>query len=135
MRQTEESKGQGLVEFAIVLPLLLLVIFGALDLARIFFSVITVTNATREGARYGIDYPNDPAGMITATQREAQNSGILLNSASIVVTCPYPSAPSADGCPYNTAVRVTATYNFHLVMRWLYSSPIPITRYTEMLVP
>ena len=47
------SKGQELMEFAIVLPLLLLIVFGVLDLGRLFHALITITNAAREGARYG----------------------------------------------------------------------------------
>lgn len=53
------EKGQGLVELAILIPVLVIIIIGALDLGRIFFGVITVTNVSREGARYLTLHPDD----------------------------------------------------------------------------
>lgn len=45
---------QGLVEFAIVLPVLLLLLFGIFEFARIFHAWLTVTNSARYGVRYAI---------------------------------------------------------------------------------
>jgi len=45
--------GQAMVEFALVLPLLLLVMFGIVEFGRLFFSYAMVSAASREGARYG----------------------------------------------------------------------------------
>jgi Flp pilus assembly protein TadG len=47
-------KGQGLVEFALVLPLILLLIMGVVDLGRGIFAFNEVANAAREGGRTGI---------------------------------------------------------------------------------
>lgn len=46
-------KGQGLVEMAIVLPLLLLLLFGLLEFGRVLSAGIIVTHSARDGARYG----------------------------------------------------------------------------------
>jgi hypothetical protein len=48
------GKAQGLVEFAIVLPVLLLLIFGIFEFARIFHAWLTVVNAARFGLRYAV---------------------------------------------------------------------------------
>ena len=48
------TRGQGLVEFALVLPVLLLFIFGIIEFARIFYSWLIVTNAVRTGERYAV---------------------------------------------------------------------------------
>ncbi len=48
--------GQGLVEFAFVVPLLLMVFFGIIELGVIFSVYIGLTNAAREGARAGSTY-------------------------------------------------------------------------------
>jgi Flp pilus assembly protein TadG len=45
--------GQSLVEFAMVLPLLLVVLFAIVDFGRIYQGHVTLTNAVREGARLG----------------------------------------------------------------------------------
>jgi Flp pilus assembly protein TadG len=46
-----EEVGQGLVEFALILPIFLLLIFALVDFGRAFFTWQVVTNAAREGAR------------------------------------------------------------------------------------
>src|SRR3954466_7208865 len=48
------SLGQGLVEFALVAPLLLLVIFGIIDMARIIQAQVTINNSARQGIRFAI---------------------------------------------------------------------------------
>jgi Flp pilus assembly protein TadG len=47
-----KSRGQSLVEFALILPILLLLILGAMDIGRIITTKIAVTNAAREGANF-----------------------------------------------------------------------------------
>lgn len=51
-RGRARGRGQALVEFAIILPLLLLLTVGVLDAARIFTAWIALTNGVREGALY-----------------------------------------------------------------------------------
>src|SRR3954470_5062787 len=45
-----ESRGQALVELAIVTPVMLMLMLAALDLGRVFYAEITIQNAAREGA-------------------------------------------------------------------------------------
>ena len=58
MRQNPvtNEKGAAAVEFAIVLPLLLLLIFGIIEFSAVFYNQAVITNASREGARAGIVY-------------------------------------------------------------------------------
>jgi hypothetical protein len=53
-RNVRCDKGAELIEFALVLPLLLLVLFGILDFGIMFQRYETVTNAAREGARIAV---------------------------------------------------------------------------------
>jgi hypothetical protein len=48
------ERGQTLAEFAMVLPILALLIFGLVDTARLYQSWVTMQHAAREGARYGV---------------------------------------------------------------------------------
>ena len=48
------EEGQGLVEFAIILPMLLLLLLGMIEFGLILYNQHVITNASREGARYGI---------------------------------------------------------------------------------
>jgi hypothetical protein len=52
-RRAERRKGQTLVEFALVLPIFLLMLFGVIDGGRYVFVNSTLSNAAREGARLG----------------------------------------------------------------------------------
>ncbi|HRE28186.1 MAG TPA: pilus assembly protein, partial [Anaerolineales bacterium] len=47
-------KGQGLLEFALITPLLLALIFGIIEFSRIFAAWLAVQNAARYGVRYAI---------------------------------------------------------------------------------
>jgi len=55
--RTANSKGQSLVEFAIMLPVLLLIFGAALDLGRLFYVHVAIENAAKEGALYGASNP------------------------------------------------------------------------------
>jgi hypothetical protein len=57
-RKYNQESGQGLLEFALVLPILLLVLVGLAEFARIFAIYTNLFNAAREGTRY----PWYPAG-------------------------------------------------------------------------
>jgi Flp pilus assembly protein TadG len=48
------ERGQDLVEYALILPFLLLLLFGIVEFALIVFSYNTIVDAARQGARYGV---------------------------------------------------------------------------------
>jgi len=54
MKLFKREDGAALVEFALVISLLFLIIFGIIEFGRIFNAQITVTQAAREGARLGV---------------------------------------------------------------------------------
>jgi Flp pilus assembly protein TadG len=54
IRRIKSESGASLVEFAIVLPLLLLFLFGIIEFGFLLFNKAMLTNAAREGARAGI---------------------------------------------------------------------------------
>lgn len=74
-----KSRGQSLVEFALILPLLLVLIITAIELGRLFYTQIVITNAAREGAYYvatHFDDSNAAGNATAAAQAEAADSGI-----------------------------------------------------------
>jgi len=54
------SRGQALVEFALVLPVLLLMLFGIIDFGRAIYAYNTLANASRAGVRVAIVNQNGP---------------------------------------------------------------------------
>ncbi len=81
-RSKSSEDGQELVEYAFVFPLLFLLLFGVLEVGLIVHSYSTIANGAREGARYGIIHPDDPAGIEAAAR--ALTTG--LDDAAIQVT-------------------------------------------------
>lgn len=115
-RQSRDG-GASLLETALVLPLLLLMLLGVADLGRTFHTYITVLNAAREGARYGMDRPYDTAGIQRVVREEADGSSVDLADAEITVE------QGGSGQPVNVTVRVP----FELVLGNLIGLPdIPI---------
>lgn len=57
LRSLTRDRGQSLVEFALVVPILLLLFAMAVDLGRLFYAYVAVENAAKEGAAYGATNP------------------------------------------------------------------------------
>lgn len=57
----KDENGVVAIEFAIVLPVLLLLLFGIMEFSIILYDKAMITNACREGARAGIIYDYDPS--------------------------------------------------------------------------
>ncbi len=58
------GQGQGMVEFALALPILLLVVFGLLEVGRAVFMYAAVVNASREAVRYATAYGVDASNVL-----------------------------------------------------------------------
>ena len=53
-RLLRDTRGAAAVELAIILPLLIVLVFGIIEFSIIFYNKAMITNASREGARAGI---------------------------------------------------------------------------------
>lgn len=83
------ARGAQLVEFALVLPLLLLVVLGILDFGLLFQRYEAVTNAAREGARVAVLQGYTTADVRTRVQQ-------YLNDAGLNATIPPPAVFGPD---------------------------------------
>jgi hypothetical protein len=111
----ERSRGQSLVEFALLLPVFMLFFATTLDLGRLAAAQLSVANAAKEGAFQASTTPTDfnPSNPCPSTgdsnlvlcrvQLELKGSGISVNPSDIAVTC------SQTGCPTGMGSRVTVT--------------------------
>jgi hypothetical protein len=77
----QKNKGQTLVEWALVLPIMLLIVFVVFDLGRGIYYYSFVYNAAREGARYGAVFPTDTEGIREAAAEKA----IGLDPSSLMI--------------------------------------------------
>ena len=98
--------GQAMVEFALLLPVLVLLVMGVLDIARAWGTQQVVTNAAREGARVGIlpasttatvtaavnIYVNNAGGFVGGCATVSNNVGAAAaagTATTVTVTCPF----------------------------------------------
>ncbi|MGN6681214.1 MAG: TadE/TadG family type IV pilus assembly protein [Streptosporangiaceae bacterium] len=100
MRQVRD-RGAAAIEFALLFPLLMLIVFGTIDFGRALNAQITLTQAAREGAR--LDALGDPN-----VQAQTQAAATGLSSVNVNVTaCPPGAAPTSDA-----VVNVSYQFNF-----------------------
>jgi Flp pilus assembly pilin Flp len=103
------DRGAAAVEFALLLPLLLLIVFGIIDFGRALNTQITLTQAAREGARaLALGQPN--------YQTRAQSAATGLNGITVTE---LPDSQGVTGCPAGSeqkgddaVVQVTYTFRF-----------------------
>jgi Flp pilus assembly protein TadG len=95
------SRGQSLVEFALALPIILLLFMGIFDFGRAIFAYNTVSNAARDGARVAIVDQRTTAGVSNAAQAAAdQATGLGLNPADAnQVRVQYLQPDLSGACP------------------------------------
>jgi Flp pilus assembly protein TadG len=96
------QRGQELAEYALALPIMLLLLMSILDLGRVVYVYSALHNSVREGARYGIVNPGDAGGIETVVRSRAV--GLDPTGLTVLVTQPDPQT-----------IRVRATYLFTAV--------------------
>jgi len=92
------DRGAAAVEFAIVLPLLLLIVFGVIDFGRVLFSQVTLTQAAREGSRLEALSQDD-------MEARTQDAATGLSGVRVVPVGECPEDPDA-------IIRVEYTFDF-----------------------
>ena len=129
IRRGWDERGQSIVEMAIALPLLLLLTMAVVDFGRAYNNYIVVTNASREGARFGSRFPQNLDGIRGAALLEASNSGIPLAAGNVTRT--FPRGSSAAGFP----ISVTVTYSFPTILGGIAGfDTLTLRRTTQMVI-
>jgi Flp pilus assembly protein TadG len=106
MKRSRE-RGAALIEFALILPLLMLVLIGIIEMGRVAYFSIEVANAAHAGAQYGaLGYSNGNTNMRVVANKDGQNSiSSFTTVAQYVCACwnpttgvETPASPSVNGC-------------------------------------
>lgn len=74
----ENENGQSLIELALTMPVLMLFLLGALELAQVCYGAINVSNAAKSASQFGAqdsDHMVDTDGILTAAQNEVSIPG------------------------------------------------------------
>jgi hypothetical protein len=115
-RPCRSEEGAQLVEFALVLPLLLLVVLGIAEFGFIFQRYEVVTNAAREGARLRVLPGYADADVRPRVEAYLSTGGVPVtvspDPANLDVVVESVSIPVGGGGPPISAKRVTVTYTY-----------------------
>jgi Flp pilus assembly protein TadG len=126
------ERGATAVEFAILLPVLLLILFGIIEFGMIMYGREIVTNAAREGARAGIVQgpPKRTEGEITAIANTyLSTTGVNPADVSFTVT--------GEGLANPNTLTVNAAYTYRFLIPYIPTvvgipNPLTITTQTVM---
>ena len=96
-RRSHGSRGAAAVELALVLPLFLVLLFGVVEFGLIMYAKGIITQASREGARYGVVYsltPKTQADIEAQVQNYLQSAGF--SGATVTATLGDPLSVKVD---------------------------------------
>ena len=111
----KQQRSQGLTEFALIAPVLLLLTFGIIDFGRGLYFYITLQQAANEGARVAV-LPNTTATQVETRVRAYMDSGQLQNSTSATVLVDGNQTVSIGGAATAKASLVTVNYPFSFIV-------------------
>jgi Flp pilus assembly protein TadG len=120
-----QRKGQGLIEFALIIPLVFVLAVNAANFGGFLYAWITVASAARSGAQYMVLSSASPGSATPATLAQitslvTNDVTSLLNRSSIVVAICTNATTAANGCttlsdpeaPAYTLATVDVTYTY-----------------------
>jgi Flp pilus assembly protein TadG len=149
-RRRSGARGQSLVEFALVLPVFLVILAGILDFGFMLYSRVTLINATREGARWAVnqtDVTTIPTNA-SSTGLNQQNgaiganlSGLTWADLAISLGCVRAAGGNCDfaagGSPNAIAgdsIIVSTTYTYRSFFASFFGSTIPLGNQVRMVL-
>ena len=136
MNPLKNEKGGSLIEFVLIAWVLFLILFGIIEFGLIMYNQAVITNASREGARYGIvsrapRYSEEQ--IATYVENEYSSRPITFGTRLFVVTPTLPESPIFGD---DLAVEVTWDYNFLLLPNFtgvgVLSNPLTLRARTVM---
>lgn len=105
-RRLKDSRGQSMVEFALVLPILLLLVFGVTEFSRAFMTLNVITAAAREGCRVAV---------VTDPDTDAVMARVNEVCAAARVTPSNVAVAGPDPADVDRRVTVTVETNFQVL--------------------
>ena len=129
-KQRRRERGQSLVETAIVLPVLLLLLAATVDFGRAFDAYIVLTNAAREGARFGSTNPE----MTTEEIHDIVVTDIMGSGTNLTPIIESDIVVTVEGQEEGSeVVKVTVSYPLPLWFGQLIGIPqVTLSKVSEM---
>ena len=117
-RRADGERGAAMVELAIVLPVLLMLVFGIIEMGRLYNAQVTLTHAAREGIR---DY------VIHHDELQAQNTAIIAASSNFNTAPMVIELDPRPDCDAGLPATMTITYPFSMRIPFIGDNIVTIT--------
>lgn len=111
----KDQKGVSAIEFAIVLPVLVVLLFGFIEFSILLYDKAMLTNASREGARAGIVY-SDPNPITDADITAVVDNYCASHLISFGTGSAVNTAISRTVESFGNALTVTVTYRYDFLV-------------------
>jgi Flp pilus assembly protein TadG len=115
-RKLRECDGAAMVEFSIMCTLLIVLVFGIIEFGFLWYQKQVITNASREGARYGVTYATNTTGTRKAPKNLSPSIVTMVNNycTNRIPTGSWTTAVSGTGF---TASDGTDVKGFPLIVQ------------------
>ena len=141
-RRRPGQRGQSLVEFALILPLFLLLLAGMIDFGIGLHHYMVIISATRDGARLGATTcgsTTTPCSGTITSRVDTASSGL---GPTITVTCATAAVPAtattaicdSGAAKEGGSILVTTSYTYRMVWPLAFGSVIPMTSTAKFMV-
>ena len=109
------ERGQALVELAMIAPVLIILMLGAIDFGRVYFAYVAVTNGARNGADYAAAGSEAAADIAAIKAAAVADTNDLLDTSSTNPDVTVVTATDSQGRLY---ADVTVQYTFTTIFDW-----------------
>ncbi len=109
-KKQKREDGQAMVEFALILPIFLLILCGIIDFGWLFYNQLSLNNACREGARYAVVHTDENADTQSIINHIENISTTVFANDGVDITVKY-SSPS-DPTSGDVTVSMQADISF-----------------------
>ena len=115
VKRFRTSRGQSLVELALITPVLLLLLLGATDFGRVYFAHVSVTNAARNGADYAARGNQSAVDADGIREAALWDTNELLGTSETNPAVTSVTGTDSQGTEYS---EVTVSYQFSTLIPW-----------------
>ncbi len=148
-RRRDRGRGQALTEFALVIPIFMLILGGIIDAGFMLYSRMSVINAAREGARAAVTQIDNVMGIPDIVHNAVQSAATGLVPADLTDTSTCVTSDQIQGvgsrvCDFvaggladpksGDAIKVSTTYVYHSLFLQLWGQTITVVSTIQMVI-
>jgi Flp pilus assembly protein TadG len=131
--RSRRRRGQAAVEFALILPIYLLILSGTIEFGRTFFAYAQLLQAVQDGVRFGAVLHQENSA-VTARVQQAAPGGAADTVTIVCATAPGNDSPVSGECKRGNLLRVTGQHSQRLLVPILPVGAFALSATASMVV-